>query len=336
MSSIVIAGDTSGSVTLQAPAVAGTVTVTLPATSGTLSTSASQWTTTGSDIYYNTGNVGIGTSSPTQKLDVNTTAGEVIAASSDRSTNGQYISGLIQTAKNSSSAYVSYAAVYGSITSNTAGSESGALTLWTRSGGTITERARLDSSGNLLVGTTSASGRARIVQSNNDKVLTVENTAASPSATSTLLYINQSVSTQTPPAIQYYSGAFGGAICFQVLGSGNVQNTNNSYGAISDIKLKENIVDATPKLEKLQQVRIVNYNLIGQEQKQIGVIAQELEQVFPSMVDEQVDHDAKGNDLGTTTKSVKYSVFVPMLIKAMQEQQEIIESLKARLDAANL
>ena len=70
MSSIVIAGDTSGSVTLQAPAVAGTVVLTLPATSGTISTSASQWTTTGSDIYYTTGNVGIGTSSPVSALQV--------------------------------------------------------------------------------------------------------------------------------------------------------------------------------------------------------------------------------------------------------------------------
>jgi hypothetical protein len=40
MSSIVIAGDTSGSVTLSAPAVAGTVTVTLPAASGTMLTTA--------------------------------------------------------------------------------------------------------------------------------------------------------------------------------------------------------------------------------------------------------------------------------------------------------
>jgi hypothetical protein len=37
------------------------------------------------------------------------------------------------------------------------------------------------------------------------------------------------------------------------------------------------------------------------------------------------------DDLGTTTKSVKYSVFVPMLIKAIQEQQTIIESLTARI-----
>ena len=81
------------------------------------------------------------------------------------------------------------------------------------------------------------------------------------------------------------------------------------------------------------QVKIRNYNLIGETNKQIGVIAQELEQVFPNMVYESPDFDKDGNNLGTTTKSVKYSVFVPMLIKAIQEQQAQIASLKAELDA---
>jgi hypothetical protein len=125
----------------------------------------------------------------------------------------------------------------------------------------------------------------------------------------------------------------GGTAKFRVADSGNVTNTNNSYGSISDAKLKENVTDATPKLDKLNQVRIVNYNLIGDEKKQLGVIAQELEQIFPSMVDETPDRDEEGNDLGTTTKSVKYSVFVPMLIKAMQEQQALIQALTTRITA---
>ena len=119
---------------------------------------------------------------------------------------------------------------------------------------------------------------------------------------------------------------------FGVKSNGNVVNSNNSYGPISDIKLKENIVDTTPKLEDLLKVRIVNYNLISDpDLKQIGVIAQELEQIFPGLVDEHQDIDRQGNDLGTTTKSVKMSVFVPMLIKAMQEQQAQIEELKAKI-----
>jgi len=78
---------------------------------------------------------------------------------------------------------------------------------------------------------------------------------------------------------------------FYVLGTGDVKNTNNSYGAISDIKLKENIEDATPKLDDLIKVKVRNYNLIGDDRKQIGVIAQELEEIFPLMVDELEDFE---------------------------------------------
>jgi uncharacterized secreted protein with C-terminal beta-propeller domain len=82
------------------------------------------------------------------------------------------------------------------------------------------------------------------------------------------------------------------------------------------------------------QVRIVNYNLKADpDLKQIGVIAQELEQVFPGLVSEHPDIDKDGNDLGTTTKSVKMSVFVPMLIKAIQEQQALITQLQADVAA---
>jgi hypothetical protein len=130
----------------------------------------------------------------------------------------------------------------------------------------------------------------------------------------------------------HYIASTGGSDRFYVYGNGNVVNTNNSYGPLSDIKLKENIVDATPKLDKLMQVRIVNYNLIGDDLKQIGVIAQELEQVFPGLVDEHPDRDAEGNQLDTTTKSVKMSVFVPMLIKAIQELKGEVDSLKAQIN----
>jgi len=125
------------------------------------------------------------------------------------------------------------------------------------------------------------------------------------------------------------------AVVFNVAGNGNATNTNNSYGAISDIKLKENIVDATPKLDDLMKVKIRQYNLISDESKtkQIGVVAQELEEVFAGLVEKTTDRDAEGNDLGTTTKAVKYSVFVPMLIKAIQELKLISDEQTVKLEA---
>ena len=201
-------------------------------------------------------------------------------------------------------------------------------------GSTFTEYARIDSSGNLLVGTTSsATGNTSTFQSRsataNDFGLAVIHTATDAAVRGLLVKSPNSSSDSGYLII----GARSTGDRFYVLTNGNVQNTNNSYGAISDVKLKENIVDATPKLDKLNQVRVVNYNLIGESHKQIGVIAQELEQIFPSMIEESPDRDKDGNELGTTTKSVKYSVFVPMLIKALQEQQAIITSLTDRITA---
>ena len=73
MSSIVVAGDTSGSVTLSAPAVSGSTVLTLPATTATLLTDRSGVLNIGSGQIYKdaSGNVGIGTSSPKRSLSIN-------------------------------------------------------------------------------------------------------------------------------------------------------------------------------------------------------------------------------------------------------------------------
>jgi len=116
--------------------------------------------------------------------------------------------------------------------------------------------------------------------------------------------------------------------------NGSIENATNSYGQLSDLKLKENVVDATSKLDDIMKVKIKNFNYIGDDLKQLGVIAQELEEVFPGLVYDTPDStitNKKEVFTGTSTKGVKYSIFVPMLVKAMQEQQVIIEDLKSRL-----
>ena len=111
---------------------------------------------------------------------------------------------------------------------------------------------------------------------------------------------------------------------------GDLRNKNNSYGQISDSRLKENITDATPKLDDVMKVKVKNFNFIGEDLKQIGVVAQELEEVFPGLVKEDKQPDVNGEE-GGIYKSVKYSVLVPILLKAMQEQQDQIEDLKTRI-----
>jgi len=120
---------------------------------------------------------------------------------------------------------------------------------------------------------------------------------------------------------------------FGVAGDGDVTNANNSYGAISDERLKENIVDATNKLDEVKQIKIRNFNFIGDDKKQIGVVAQELETIFPALITEKEDRDADGNKSGKTTKEVKYSVLLPIAIKAIQEQQTLIETLQTKVKA---
>jgi hypothetical protein len=128
-----------------------------------------------------------------------------------------------------------------------------------------------------------------------------------------------------------------GTNSFRVWSNGNVVNTNNSYGAISDIKLKENIVGASSQWDDLKALQVRNYNFKeGQTHTQIGLVAQEAELVSPGLVSESPDRDEDGNDLGTVTKSVNYSVLYMKAVKALQEAMERIEVLEQRLTDAGI
>jgi hypothetical protein len=116
--------------------------------------------------------------------------------------------------------------------------------------------------------------------------------------------------------------------------NGNVQNTNNSYTAISDIKLKENIINANSQWNDIKALQVRNYNFKeGQTHRQIGLIAQEVEPISPGLVYESPDRDKDGNNLGTVTKSVNYSVLYMKAVKALQEAMERIEVLEAKIAA---
>ena len=201
-------------------------------------------------------------------------------------------------------------------------------------GGSVTEVGRFTSQGffkqsndgTTYVGLTTSRNEFNSTINGNNTIFSSTNTSLN---TDGIVRIDsvRNTTDNTYYVLTYYNGGTG-TYKFRVADSGNVTNTNGSYGTISDIKLKENIVDATPKLENILKLKVRNFNMIGDETKQIGFIAQEFEEVFPSMIEEHKDTDKDGSDLGTVTKSIKSSVLVPMLVKAIQELKAEIDILK--------
>ena len=125
-----------------------------------------------------------------------------------------------------------------------------------------------------------------------------------------------------------------GTAVYGVFTDGSVDGAANSYGGWSDVKLKENIVDANSQWNDIKNLRVRNFNLKeGVTKKQIGLIAQEAETVSPGLVFETPDRDEDGKDLGTTTKSLRYSVLYMKAIKALQEAMAKIETLETKVAA---
>ena len=122
---------------------------------------------------------------------------------------------------------------------------------------------------------------------------------------------------------------------FRVYTNGNVVNTNNSYGSISDEKLKENIVDSGSQWDDIKALKVRKYSL--KEDKldapnKLGVIAQELETAgMNGLVLDTPDVDKDLKDLGTVTKTVNYSILYMKAVKALQEAMTRIETLEAEV-----
>ena len=135
-----------------------------------------------------------------------------------------------------------------------------------------------------------------------------------------------------------------GAVRFKVGGDGDVMNHDNSYGAISDERLKTNIVDANSQWDDIKALKIRNYEkkddveLHGAGKKvQIGVIAQELETAGMTGLTKDGEPNAfdikHGVPAEGKVKSVKYSVLYMKAIKALQEAMTRIETLEAEVTA---
>jgi hypothetical protein len=186
------------------------------------------------------------------------------------------------------------------------------------------ERMRIGSVGEVLIGSTSAASKLQVSGNSGSTITAVNNFSSGQSYLST--------NTAAAGTLWFHFNGVSNSNTVQniiIYGNGDVRNANGTYGTFSDARLKENIVDATPKLGDVLKLKVRNFNLIGEQEshKQIGFVAQEMEEVFPKLVDESIGID------GEPVKGIKTSVLIPILVKAIQEQQAIITDLKSRIEA---
>ena len=197
----------------------------------------------------------------------------------------------------------------------------------------FSEKMSLDS-GSLGVGISaaSASGRIHVSEPNNRHAGFIHNTNASMS--NPTLQVSTSRNTTNQSYNHFRCSIHGVANKMAVMDSGDVLNSNNSYGQLSDQRMKENIVDAASQWDDIKALQVRKFNFIGSGLTQIGVVAQELETAgMDGLISEAEWFDVDANPDNEVRKSVKYSVLYMKAIKALQEAMTRIETLETKVAA---
>lgn len=149
-------------------------------------------------------------------------------------------------------------------------------------------------------------------------------------------------------ATAIYGTASGGTVNWGGYFSGSVYTTGSYQG--SDRKLKNDIHAIDNAVSLIESLRPATYVYKTEEYKQMqlpegqqyGLIADEVKQVFPSLVKKAVQPAAyenedhrKGKMLSdeVSFEAVNYTALIPVLIAAMQEQQATIEDLQKKIKA---
>ena len=92
------------------------------------------------------------------------------------------------------------------------------------------------------------------------------------------------------------------------------------FNSLSDIRFKENVETIDGAVAKLQQLRGVEFDWKHTPGSSVGVIAQEVQEVYPQLVTE-----------GEEKITVNYNGLVGLLIQAVKEQADEIAALKEKL-----
>jgi len=263
----------------------------------------------GSDVINinSSGNVGIGTSSPSVKLHVKDSTYSYLRL------DGSIDHGGIVQFQGADDVINARIMSY----STTSGSQKNNLMFYTNTSTNsgIVERMRIDYNGNLLVGVTS--GGSILYGAS------IENTLSSGARTK--LTIGHTVGgTGNDYIVFRYDGTNIGSI---------TQNgtTNVAYNTNSDYRLKENVAPMSGSIDRLKQLKPSTWSWVQDGSHGEGFIAHEAQSVVPEAVHGTKDEvDDEGNPV---YQGIDQSKLVPLLTAALQEAITKIENLETRIEA---
>ena len=121
--------------------------------------------------------------------------------------------------------------------------------------------------------------------------------------------------------------------------SGNFEvdgNVTAYSSSISDAKYKDNIEQLKGSLDKVLQLRGVEFDWTATRRKgmrDIGFIAQEVEPIVPEVVTEQLNGVGEFSQKEEMSKSIAYDKLVPLLVESIKEQQKEIDELKSLINS---
>jgi hypothetical protein len=307
----------------EGPLVAGTV-------GQTLRHNGTSWEA--SSLLYNSGtNIGIGTSSPGRKIQVSNTS--------------------------SSSTYLlmnNGATGNGSSDGMSIGVEAdGGAHLWQwesnymKFGTSNIERMRINAAGLVGVGTTVPDVDARLSVAES----TLESALLLGAGDGALAYftVNQpaALTTNIGGIARFREDGLSRVIVDDAAASYQLTVYGDGYASggtwvASDKNLKRNISTISSAMGNLMKLNPTSYYFENEsesakilnlpEELQFGLLAQDVKEVFPNLVKETVLRDEDGKVVNSSLHGMNYTGLIPVLIKALQEHQELIESLQAEIE----
>jgi len=232
------------------------------------------------------------------------------------------------------------------------------------------EAMRINSDGSVAIGSTSSTYGLNVVNDTTSYVCQFENSSSGVIYGIKMNFKGNDPDGNTRHAYIFSGGTGGSEVARAIMyPDGDWVNHDNSYGSLSDERIKQNITDANSQWDDIKALRVRNFKKKDDVRKygeaaweQIGLIAQETELVSPKLIKECEPNAAdiqSSSEFGTlyteqdnldglipedkvvgnikeikdNVKKISYSVLYMKAIKALQEAQTRIETLETEMTA---